>query len=98
MNQEEPLLPPLPELDHAGILILDFLASKTVRNKYLLFIYYPVGGILLEQPKLTKTQAHQFSPVAQSCLTLCDPMNRSRPGLPVHHQLPEPTQTHVQSP
>ena len=33
--------------------------------------------------------------VAQSCLTLCDPMNRSTPGLPVHHQLPESTQTHV---
>ena len=31
----------------------------------------------------------QFSSVAQSCLTLCDPMNRSTPGLPVHHQLPE---------
>ena len=37
----------------------------------------------------------QFSSVAQSCLTLCDPVNRSMPGLPVHHQLPEFTQTHV---
>ena len=37
----------------------------------------------------------QFSSVAQSCPTLCDPMNRSMPGLPVHHQLPEFTQTHV---
>ena len=37
----------------------------------------------------------QFSSVSQSCLTLCDPMNRSTPGLPVHHQLPEFTQTHV---
>ena len=37
----------------------------------------------------------QFSSVAQSCLTLCDPMNQSTPGLPVHHQLPECTQTHV---
>ena len=37
----------------------------------------------------------QFSSVAQLCLTLCDPMNRSTPGLPVHHQLPEFTQTHV---
>ena len=36
----------------------------------------------------------QFSSVAQSCPTLCDPMNRSTPGLPVHHQLPEFTQTH----
>ena len=37
----------------------------------------------------------QFSSVAQSCPTLCNPMNRSTPGLPVHHQLPEFTQTHV---
>ena len=37
----------------------------------------------------------QFSSVAQSCLTLCKPMNRSTPGLPVHHQLPEFTQTHI---
>ena len=37
----------------------------------------------------------QFSSVAQSCLTLCDPMNNSTPGLPVHHQLPDFTQTHV---
>ena len=37
----------------------------------------------------------QFSSVAQSCTTLCDPMNRSTPGLPVHHQLPEFTQTHI---
>ena len=35
-----------------------------------------------------------FSSVAQSCLTLCDPMNSSRSGLPVHHQLPESAQTH----
>ena len=37
----------------------------------------------------------QFSSVAQSCPTLCNPMNRSMPGLPVHHQLLELTQTHV---
>ena len=37
----------------------------------------------------------QFSSVAQSCPTLCDPMNCSTPGLPVHHQLPEFTQTHI---
>ena len=37
----------------------------------------------------------QFSSVAQLCLNLCNPMNCSTPGLPVHHQLPEFTQTHV---
>ena len=42
--------------------------------------------------KITKVQ---FSSVAQSCLSLCDPMNHSMPGLPVHHQLLESIQTHV---
>ena len=37
----------------------------------------------------------QFSSVAQSCLTLCDPIDCSMPGFPVHHQLPELAQTHV---
>ena len=37
----------------------------------------------------------QFISGTQSCPTLCDPMNRSTPGLPVHHQLPKSTQTHV---
>ena len=44
---------------------------------------------LLEKPSV------QFSSVAQSCPTICDPMNRSMPGLPVHHQLPEFTQTDI---
>ncbi|XP_055411423.1 uncharacterized protein LOC129633627 isoform X4 [Bubalus kerabau] len=39
--------------------------------------------------------SHQFSSVAQLCPTLCDPVNRSAPGLPVHHQLLDFTQTHV---
>ena len=38
---------------------------------------------------------YQFSSVAQACPTLCDPMDCRTPGLPVHHQLPEFTQTHV---
>ena len=38
---------------------------------------------------------NQFSSVTQSCLTLCDPMNRSMPGLPVHHQFPKFIQTLV---
>ena len=37
----------------------------------------------------------QFNSVAQSCPTLCDPMNRSTPGLPVHYKLLEFTQTHI---
>ena len=48
-----------------------------------------------EQPGNSLTGSVQFSSVAQSCATLCDPMNRSTPGLPVHHHLPEFTQTQV---
>ena len=48
------------------------------------------GGANGEYPWLS-----QFSSVAQSCPTLCGPMNCSTPGLPVHHQPPESTQTHV---
>ena len=44
---------------------------------------------------LLLSKSVQFSSVAQSCSTLCNPMNRSTPGLPVHHQLPEFTQTRV---
>ena len=54
------------------------------------------------RPKLKKVRqttrllsSVQFSSVAQLCQTLCDPMNHSTPGLPVHHQLSEFTQTHV---
>ena len=45
--------------------------------------------------RTTKGISYQFSSVTQSCPTLCDPMNHSTPGLPVHHQLLESTQTHV---
>ena len=45
--------------------------------------------------KTRKNPSVQFSSVAQSCSTLCDPINCSTPGLPIHHQLPEFTQTHV---
>ena len=48
-----------------------------------------------KQTFLQRRYSVQFSSLTQSCLTLCDPMNRSTPGLPVHHQLPEFTQTHV---
>ena len=40
-------------------------------------------------------RSDQIRSVAQSCPTLCDPMNHSTPGLPVHHQLPEFTETHI---
>ena len=52
----------------------------------------------IQNPKIMASRpisSVQFSSVSQSCPTLCDPMNCSIPGLPVHHQLPEFTQTHV---
>ena len=52
---------------------------------------FPEKGMKLASPTLTD----QIRSVTQSCPTLCNPMNRSMPGLPVHHQLPEFTQTHV---
>ena len=50
---------------------------------------------LMRKDKSVQFSWVQSSSVAQSCPTLCDPMNRSTPGLPVHHQLLEFTQTHV---
>ena len=52
-------------------------------------------GIMLIFGPLKNEPSVQFSSVAQSCPTLCDPMNRSMQGLPIHHQLLEFTQTHV---
>ena len=49
----------------------------------------------LNFPQLYSETLVQFSSAAHSCTTLCDPMNHSMPDLPVHHQLPEFTQTHV---
>ena len=46
-------------------------------------------------PTKKDSESVQFSSVTQSCLTLCNPMNCSMPGLPVHHQFPESTQTHI---
>ena len=56
-------------------------------SSYLLNSYFCIP--------ITCDESVQFSSVTQSCPTLCDPMNHSTPGLPVHHQLPEFTQTHV---
>ena len=75
-----------------------------VLNKKKYFIYYLfviiswahiLKGISEDQNIFLKDDKNQIRSVAQSCLTLCDPMNLSMPGLPVHHQLPEFTQTQV---
>ena len=58
-------------------------------------IYQIVGQYTWNQIPNFGVSSVQFSSVAQSCPILCDPMNHSTPDLPVHHQLPEFTQTHV---
>ena len=50
---------------------------------------------IVYSPNPNHDYTHLVSSVAHSCPTLCDPMNRSTPGLPAHHKLPESTQTHV---
>ena len=64
------------------------------RTRLLCLLHWQVGFLALAPPGKFQWSV-QFSSVAQSSPTLCDPMNRSTPGLPVHHQLPEFTQTHV---
>ena len=65
---------------NTGLLSVKFFQSRYLLNKYTLSSL--LGSV-------------QFSSVAQSCPTLCDPMNHSTPGFSVHHQLPEFTQTRV---
>ena len=63
--------------------------------KRSLFIPMPKNVQTTTQLHSSQFSSVQFSSVAQSCPTLCDPMNCSTPDLPVHHQLPEFTQTHI---
>ena len=67
------------------------LTVAQIMNSFL------IAKFRLKLKKVGKPLDHsvQFSSVAQACLTLCNPMNCSTPGLPVHHQLPEFTQTHI---
>ena len=64
--------------------------AKHIPNKGIISKLYNALIQLIQFSSVT-----QSSPVTQLCLSLCDPMNLSTPGLPVHHQLPEFTQTHV---
>ena len=63
---------------------------------YIVGLFAIAKTVYCHPAYLTHMQSsNQFSSVAQSCPTVCDPMNRSTPGLPVHYQLPEFTQNHV---
>ena len=84
--------------------------TKTRQREYKKEKYWFVSMLNIDAKFLNKSLANriqqhikkliyhdsvQFSSVTQSCPTLCNSMNHSTPGLPVHHQLPEFTQTHV---
>ena len=56
---------------------------------------HEIKGHLLLRRKVTTPSSVQFSSIAQSCPTLCDPMEGNMPGLPIHHQLLDPAQNHV---
>ena len=73
---------------------IDFVWEGTCRG-HLESCWYLIFFSCLGQRLNRCLTSVQFSSVTQSCLTLCDPMNCSTPGLLVHHQLPECTQTHV---
>ena len=62
---------------------------------FFLFAYLFLFFSILTSGLLFCTESIQFSSVSQSCLNLCDPIDCSTPGLPVHHQPPESTQIHV---
>ena len=64
-------------------------------TKHFHWLWEVRGSEILNLKIKNRGSFSQFSSVTQSCPTLCDPMNHCTPGLPVHHQLPEFTQTHV---
>ena len=72
-----------------------FFYTLHLVHSCLFFKIHPQSFLAVLLHTHTQRVSFQFSSVTQSCPTLCDPMNRSTPGLPVHHQLLEFTQTHV---
>ena len=80
---------------HEKMLFSASFISQVYTNVWVYFwVLDHMLAVLLSSPSPVSSSV-QFSSVAQSCLTLCNPMNHSMPGLPVHHQLLEFTQTNV---
>ena len=73
------------DMESAYQVVQNNIETHEYETKWFWYTYDNMRNILI----------FQFSSVAQPCLTLCNPMDYSMPGLPVHHQLPEFTQTHV---
>ena len=83
--------------------LFPYINTCSLKNVMAILIGIAFGSMTILTILILPIQDHemhfcnsvQFSSVSQSCPTLCNPMNRSTPGLPVHRQLPEFTQTHV---
>ena len=75
--------------------ILLKLFQKYTEEGTLSNSFYEASITLIPKADKDNTQKRKFSSITQSCPILCDPMNRSTPGLPVRHQLLESTQTHI---
>ena len=71
------------------------LATTILLHQCFSYEFLIVYSVWLMSSAVPILGGHQIRSVTQSCPTLCDTMNRSMPGLPVHHQLPEFAQTHV---
>ena len=78
---------------HSSVLATDSIVHGVAKSWTRLSHFH--FSLSIFEDLLHRIESVQFSSVTQSCPTLCYPMNGSRPGLPVHHQLPEFTQTHV---
>ena len=71
------------------------MGGESEREWVHVYVWLGPFAVHLKLSQYCLLVGYQFSSVARSCPTLCDPMNRSMPGLPVHHQLPEFTQIHI---
>ena len=90
----------LSSVSFINVLQFSVQAFHFLQLSLFLYILFFLTQLILFNTSLLETKfdsfsSVQFSSVAQLCPTLCDPMNRSTPGLPVHHQPPEFTQIHV---
>ena len=88
-------LPAMWETEVQSLLEKDMETHLSILAWKIPWTEEPGGLQSMRSQRVRRDLVTQFSSVAQLCPTLCDPMNYSTPGLPVHHQLREFTQTHV---
>ena len=94
LPSEPPGKPKNTGVGRLSLLQRNFL-TQGLNTYLLLFLQLQMGSLPLEPPGKPASIPVSLSSVTQSCPTLCNPMDCSTPGFPVHHQLPQPTQIHV---